>query len=218
MTEESKEYKQSDTTAVWEYTEFKALQAHVTEINKLHLRDLLSSKANKDCLQRNERLTIKHGALTLDCTRQKATLETISLLSKLAKAANINAKINAMFVGDKINRTENRSVLHIALRSKPSDKIIVDGINVVSAVHKVLNKIQTFSNRVRAGQWKGYSGKEIRNVISIGIGGSYLGAEFVYQSLKTDPTASANAKGRQLRFYANIDPIGFARATSVYLY
>ena len=120
-----------------------------------------------------------------------------------------------MFNGDKINITENRSVLHIALRAKETDKIIIDDVNVVENVYKVLNKISTFSKKVRSGEWKGYSGKAITNVVSIGIGGSYLGAEFVFQALKTDPTARKNAVGRQLRFYANIDPIGFARATAV---
>eukprot|EP01083_Nonionella_stella_P263718 895529_1 len=210
--EESKEYKQTDKTPVWEYPEFKALSDHAKEIDELHLRDLLSREKNKNCDKRNKSLTIKYDEITLDCSRQKATSDTLSKLITLAKAAKLEDKINAMFTGSKINRTENRSVLHIALRSKPTDKIMVNNINIVESVHNVLNKIKIFSNKVRSGEWKGYSNKAITNVISIGIGGSYLGAEFVYQSLKTDPNAYKNAMGRQLRFYANIDPIGFSRA------
>ncbi len=207
--------EKADTNGVWECKEFKALTEHSDEISKLHLRDLLSVDGNKNCVKRNEQLIVKSEGITLDCSRQKATIDTLSKLINLAKKSNLQSKINAMFNGDKINVTENRSVLHIALRAKETDKIIVDEVNVVESVYKVLNKIKAFSNKVRNGEWKGYSGKEIRNVVSIGIGGSYLGAEFVFQALKTDPTARKNAKGRQLRFYANIDPIGFARATAV---
>ena len=208
--------EKTDTSGVWECKEFKALSEHSEETSKLHLRDLLSTDGNKNCKKRNEQLIIKTSdGIILDCSRQKATIDTLSKLIDLAKKSNLQSKINAMFNGDKINITENRSVLHIALRARKSDKIIIDNVNVVDSVHAVLDKINTFSTKVRTGAWKGYSGKELTNVVSIGIGGSYLGAEFVFQALKTDPTARKNAVGRQLRFYANIDPIGFARATAV---
>eukprot|EP00485_Elphidium_margaritaceum_P010711 CAMPEP_0202685982 /NCGR_PEP_ID=MMETSP1385-20130828/1766_1 /ASSEMBLY_ACC=CAM_ASM_000861 /TAXON_ID=933848 /ORGANISM="Elphidium margaritaceum" /LENGTH=592 /DNA_ID=CAMNT_0049340461 /DNA_START=33 /DNA_END=1811 /DNA_ORIENTATION=+ len=205
--------QKTDTKGVWECKEFQELSKQSEAVRDLHLRDLLSS-SNKNCQERNDALTIKTDGLLLDCTRQKATTDTLNGLLKLAEACNLKSKIDAMFNGDKINKTEKRSVLHIALRAKATDKIVVDNVNVVESVHAVLQKIEKFSAKVRSGEWKGFSGKAISNVISIGIGGSYLGAEFVFEALKTDPTARKNADGRQLRFYANIDPIGFARATA----
>lgn len=204
-----------DTAPVWECDEFKSLTAHAAQIKKLHLRHLLSPDTNKNCAKRNEALVVKAGNVTLDCTRQRATVDTLPALLALANKANLKSKIESMFNGDKINVTENRSVLHVALRAQKADKIEVDGVNVVDSVHAVLSKIASFSEKVRSGEWKGYSGKPLSNVVSIGIGGSYLGAEFVFEALKTDATARKNAEGRNLRFYANIDPIGFARAIDV---
>jgi len=211
---EQDEKKEVDSTPVWEYEEFQTLSSHAKDIKALHLRDLLSPETNKNCAKRNEVLMVKAGNITLDCTRQRATLDTLPALLALAKKANLKSKVEAMFNGDKINVTENRSVLHVALRAMKGDKIEVDGVNVVDSVHNVLSKIASFSEKVRSGEWKGYSGKPLTNVVSIGIGGSYLGAEFVFEALKTDATARKNAEGRNLRFYANIDPIGFARATN----
>jgi len=207
----------NDSKGVWECKEFAALKEHSTAVNKLHLRDLLSSD---NASERNKALTVQLdeekdvSSIRLDCTRQRATAETVKLLTELATKCNMKSKIESMFNGERINKTEDRSVLHIALRAGKDEKIEVDGVNVVEQVHAVLDKIKAFSEKVRSGEWKGFTGKAIENVISIGIGGSYLGAEFVFEALKTDPTARKNATGRQLRFFANIDPIGFARATS----
>ena len=123
MAEATTESKQSETTPVWEYKEFKTLSENATEITKLHLRNLLSAESNKECTKRNEALTVKLDEITLDCTRQQASTETLSKLVDLAKACNLKNKIDSMFNGDKVNRTENRSVLHIALRAKKTDKI-----------------------------------------------------------------------------------------------
>jgi len=210
----AEEKKEVDTTPVWEYAEYKSLTAHAKEVADSHLRDLLSPQTNKNCAKRNEALMVKAGQITLDCTRQRATVDTLPSLIALAKKANLKEKMESMFNGDRINRTENRSVLHVALRAQKEDKIVVDGVNVVDSVHAVLSKIASFSEKVRSGEWKGHSGKALTNVVSIGIGGSYLGAEFVFEALKTNATARQNAEGRNLRFYANIDPIGFARATA----
>lgn len=117
-----------------------------------------------------------------------------------------------MGLGHHINTTENRAVMHIALRAPRSKEIIVDGVNVVQEVHQVLDKIADFSNRIRNNAFVGATGKALKNVVSIGIGGSYLGPEFVYEALRTDSVASACAHGRTLRFLANVDPVDVARA------
>lgn len=118
-----------------------------------------------------------------------------------------------MAKGEKLNITENRAVLHVALRAPENEVINVDGKNVVPEVHQVLHKIEDFSKKVRDGEWKGVTGKKLTQLISIGIGGSYLGPEFVYESLRTDKDAAKEADGRKLRFLANVDPIDITRAT-----
>merc|ERR1719487_913360 len=117
-----------------------------------------------------------------------------------------------MFNGDKINETEGRSVLHVALRAPRTASLVVDGKNVVAEVWSVLDAIKSFSDKVRSGEWKGHTGKPLTDVVCIGIGGSYLGVEFVFEALKTDPEAAAAASGRSLRFLANVDPIDVKRA------
>ncbi|KAL5780472.1 hypothetical protein ACOSQ2_011209 [Xanthoceras sorbifolium] len=184
---------------------WKELKAHVEEIKKTHLRNLMSDSA------RCQSLMVEFDGMLLDYSRQNATLETMDKLYQLAEAAHLKEKINRMYNGEHINSTENRSVLHVALRA-PKDAVInSDGKNVVPEVWKVLDKIQEFSERVRSGSWIGATGKALKDVVAIGIGGSFLGPLFIHTALQTDPEAVECARGRQLRFLANVDPIDVAR-------
>ncbi|MGZ3471041.1 MAG: glucose-6-phosphate isomerase, partial [Isosphaeraceae bacterium] len=149
---------------------WKALAAHLHEIGDLHLRKLFA-----DDPHRGERLTAEAMGIYLDYSKNRITDETLDLLLQLAEESGLRARIDAMFRGERINVTENRPVLHVALRAPKGASIIVDGENVVPQVHAVLDKMTDFSNRVRSGTWKGHTGKRIRNVINIGIGGSDLG-------------------------------------------
>ncbi|HET6846198.1 MAG TPA: hypothetical protein VFH29_05150, partial [Anaerolineales bacterium] len=146
---------------------WKALVAHQQKIRDLHLRKLFA-----DDPKRAERMTIEAVGLYLDYSKNRVTDETLKLLMQLAEESGLRGRIDAMFRGDKINITENRAVLHVALRAPRGASIVVDGENVVPQVHAVLDKMADFSNRVRSGAWKGYTGKRIRNVINVGIGGS----------------------------------------------
>jgi glucose-6-phosphate isomerase len=134
------------------------------------------------------------------------------MLLKLADKAGLREKIDAMFNGDHINATEDRAVLHAALRSPRKASIVVEGQNVVKDVWEVLDRIRDFSEQVRSGEWTGITGKMLKNVVCIGIGGSYLGPLFVHTALATDQTAMKGAQGRTLRFLANVDPIDVAKA------
>ncbi|PON40480.1 Phosphoglucose isomerase (PGI) [Parasponia andersonii] len=184
---------------------WEELKAHVEDIKKTHLRDLLSDA------HRSQSMIVEFDDVLLDYSRQNATLATIDKLFKLAEAANLKQKINRMFAGEHINSTEDRSVLHVALRA-PRDAVIQsDGKNVVPDVWKVLDKIQEFSERIRSGSWVGATGKALKDVVAVGIGGSFLGPLFVHTALQTEPEAIKSAKGRQLRFLANVDPIDVAR-------
>ncbi|CAL5383588.1 unnamed protein product [Camellia sinensis] len=185
--------------------QWKDLKAHVDDIKKTHLRELMSDS------ERCKSMMAEFDGILLDYSRQCATLETMNNLFKLAEAACLKEKINKMFNGERINSTENRSVLHVALRA-PRDAVInSNGKNVVPDVWNVLDKIRDFSERVRSGSWVGATGKALTNVIAIGIGGSFLGPLFVHTALQTDPEAIECARGRQLRFLANVDPIDVAR-------
>lgn len=185
---------------------WKELKVHVEAIKKTHLRDLMYDSA------RCQSMMVEFDGMLLDYSRQNATHETMDKLYKLAEAAHLREKINRMYNGEHINSTENRSVLHVALRT-PKDAVInSDGKNVVPEVWKVLDKIQEFSKRVRSGSWLGATGKALKDVVAIGIGGSFLGPLFVHSALQTDPEAVECAKGRQLRFLANVDPIDVARS------
>merc|ERR1719197_177208 len=133
-------------------------------------------------------------------------------LFDLAKAADVDGKKRKLFAGEKINETEGRAVLHVALRATRDQVINVDGKNQVAEVWAVLDAIKAFSDKVRSGEWKGYTGKPLTDVVCIGIGGSYLGVEFVFEALRTDPKAAEAAKGRNLHFLANVDPIDVKRA------
>jgi glucose-6-phosphate isomerase len=150
---------------------WKALSSHYDRIKSLHLRDLFAKDP-----ERGERMTAEGAGLFLDYSKNRITDETIKLLTELAHESGLRSRIDAMFRGDKINITENRAVLHVALRTPKNSSIIVDGGNVGAGVHAVLERMAEFSSRVRRGEWKGHTGRRIRNVINIGIGGSDLGA------------------------------------------
>src|SRR5215831_9440541 len=158
---------------------WKALQTHYKAIEELHLRNLFA-----DDPSRGERMTAEAVGLFLDYSKNRITDETLKLLVQLADESGLRERIDAMFRGDKINITENRAVLHVALRAPKETSIVVDGENVVPQVHAVLDKMADFSNRVRSGAWKGYTGKRILNVINVGIGGSDLGPVMAYEALK----------------------------------
>src|SRR5271170_5418892 len=148
-------------------TAWSALASHYKAISKLHLRQLFA-----DDPKRGERLTIEAVGLYLDYSKNRVTDETLKLLFQLAEECGLRERIDAMFKGEKINITENRAVLHVALRAPKGTSIVVDGENVVPEVHAVLDKMAGFCDRVRSGEWKGHTGKRIRNIINIGIGGS----------------------------------------------
>src|SRR5205814_4142279 len=158
---------------------WKALQAHYQQIQGKHLKQLFA-----DDPARGERFTLETGGIFLDYSKNRITDETVKLLIQLAEESGLRERIDAMFRGEKINITENRAVLHVALRAPKTESILVDGENVVPAVHVVLEKMAAFADRVRSGAWKGYTGKRIRNVINIGIGGSDLGPVMAYEALK----------------------------------
>jgi len=182
---------------------WKALTAHYQTVRELHLRELFATD-----LKRGERMTAEAAGLFLDYSKNRVTDETLKLLVELAAECGLRERIDAMFRGDKINVTEDRAVLHVALRAPKDASIVVDGKNVVPEVHAVLNKMADFSNRVRSGGWKGYTGKRIRNVVNIGIGGSDLGPVMAYEALK-----HYSERAMTFRFVSNIDGIDFVEAT-----
>src|SRR5207302_8370535 len=157
--------------------------------------------------QRGERLTAEGAGIFLDYSKNRITDETLKLLLQLAEQSGLRGRIDAMFRGEKINVTENRAVLHVALRARKGAAIIVGGENVVPQVHAVLDKMADFSNRVRNGAWKGHTGKRIRNVINIGIGGSDLGPVMAYEALK-----HYSERAMTFRFVSNVDSTDFAEA------
>jgi len=181
---------------------WKALVAHHDKIRDLHLRKLFA-----DDPKRGERMTVEAVGLFLDYSKNRVTDETLKLLVQLANESGLRERIDAMFRGDKINITENRAVLHVALRAPKDASIVVDGENVVPQVHAVLDKMSDFSNRVRSGAWKGHTGKRIRNVINIGIGGSDLGPVMAYEALK-----HYSDRAMTFRFVSNVDGTDFAEA------
>ncbi|GJD10850.1 Glucose-6-phosphate isomerase, cytosolic [Galdieria sulphuraria] len=189
-------------------SEWKALEEHAKNvILKTHLRDLVTDA------KRSEKLWAGFDGCILDYSRQRVIPETMKLLFALAKRAQLEEKKEAMFRGDKINVTEDRSVLHTALRAPKGTQLYIDGMNVVDEVWQILEKIRTFSERVRNGQHVGVTGRPIKNFIAIGIGGSYLGPEFLHEALRTEKVASAAAGDRVLRFLSNVDPVDVKRAT-----
>ncbi|XP_021900602.1 glucose-6-phosphate isomerase, cytosolic isoform X2 [Carica papaya] len=195
----------ASSTLICDTEAWKDLKGHLEEIKHTHLRDLMADTS------RCQSMMVEFDGMLLDYSRQRATLATMDKLYVLAEAAHLKQKIGSMYAGEHINSTENRSVLHVALRA-PRDAVInSDGKNVVPDVWNVLDKIREFSEKVRSGSWVGATGKVLKDVIAIGIGGSFLGPLFVHTALQTDPEASECAKGRQLRFLANVDPIDVAR-------
>ena len=181
---------------------WKKLQTHYKKIHATHLRDLFA-----DDPKRGEQMTTEGAGIFLDYSKNRITGETVKLLIKLAEEAGLRARIDAMFRGDKINITEKRAVLHVALRAPKGTSIVVDGQNVVPEVHAVLDKMAEFSNRVRSGAWIGHTGKRIRNVINIGIGGSDLGPVMAYEALK-----HYSDRSMKFRFVSNVDGIDFTEA------
>ena len=180
-----------------------ALQAHHDKIKEVQLRRLFADDSG-----RGQRLVAEGAGLYLDYSKNRITDETIQLLLQLAKERGVAERRDAMFRGEKINITENRAVLHVALRAPKGTQIKVEGVDVVPEVHAVLDKMAAFSNRVRSGEWKGHTGKTIKNVINVGIGGSYLGPEMAYDALRTFTN-----RAMKFRFVANVDGAAFAEAT-----
>jgi glucose-6-phosphate isomerase len=181
---------------------WKALQVHQKAIQPVHLRELFAQDPH-----RGERLALEAAGIFLDYSKNRVTDETLKLLLELARASGLQSRIDAMFRGDKINVTEKRAVLHVALRAPRGESIFVDGEDVVPQVHAVLDKMAAFSNRVRGGEWKGHTGKRIRNVINIGIGGSDLGPVMAYEALRHESERSMT-----FRFVSNVDGTDFAEA------
>jgi glucose-6-phosphate isomerase len=182
---------------------WKALEAHYEKIRELHLRRLFA-----DDPKRGERLTAEAVGVYLDYSKHRITDETLELLLRLAEQSDLRSRIDAMFRGEKINVTENRAVLHVALRAPRSASIVVDGQNVVPQVHAVLDEMAEFSDRVRGGAWKGHTGKRIRSVVNIGIGGSDLGPVMAYEALR-----HYSDRALTFRFVSNVDGNDFAEAT-----
>jgi glucose-6-phosphate isomerase len=181
---------------------WKALKAHYDGVRGLHLRQLFA-----DDPKRGEQMTAEAAGIYLDYSKNRITAQTLKLLLDLAEAVDLRARIDAMFRGEKINASEQRAVLHVALRAPKGASIVVDGENVVPAVHAVLDRMADFANKVRSQEWKGYTGKPIRNVVNIGIGGSDLGPVMAYEALRhyTD-------RGMNFRFVSNVDGTDFAEA------
>ena len=190
------------TTALTKTPAWKALQSHHTEVGGLHLRELFAADP-----QRGRKLSAEACGLYLDYSKNRVTDETMRLLLELAEERGLRGRIDAMFRGDKINLTESRAVLHVALRAPRGTAIMVDGEDVVPGVHAVLDKMASFADRVRSGAWLGHTGRRIRNVINIGIGGSDLGPVMAYEALKfySDRTL-------RCEFVSNVDSDDFAEA------
>jgi glucose-6-phosphate isomerase len=181
---------------------WKSLEGHCQKTRSLHLRDLFAGDR-----ERGERLTAEAVGIYLDYSKNRITDETLGLLVQLATESGLRQQIDAMFRGEKINRTENRAVLHIALRVPRGGSIVVDGRDVVPGVHEVLDRMTDFSHRVRSGEWKGYTGKRIRNIVNIGIGGSDLGPVMAYEALKP-----YSERSMVFRFVSNVDGTDFFEA------
>jgi glucose-6-phosphate isomerase len=180
-----------------------ALSEHHVRIRETHLRDLFATDP-----ERGERLTLEAEGIYLDYSKNRVTDETIGLLVRLAEESGLRERIGAMFAGEKINVTEDRAVLHVALRAPKGERIAVDGIDVVPAVHEVLGRMGEFADTVRRGRWLGHTGKAIRNIVNVGIGGSDLGPVMAYEALR-----HYSARELTFRFVSNVDGTDFAEAT-----
>jgi len=188
-------------------SEWKRLAKHAEHIETTHLRELLKDQ------ERCDSMFAVHDGVYLDYSRQRVTLDTMKFLYDLADKQDLKGKMNAMVSGEKINFTEDRAVLHTALRAGREEmgSIVVDGMDVVREVHEVLDQIREFTDGVRSGKLRGYTGKRLRNIVSVGIGGSYLGPEFLHECLKTEPEGINAALGYSLRFLSNVDPVDVER-------
>src|SRR5207253_3765109 len=182
---------------------WKALEEHYQQTRGFHLRTLFAEDP-----RRGERFAAEAVGIYLDYAKNRMTDETIRLLLELAASSGLRERIDAMFKGEKINVTEKRAVLHVALRAPREQAIFVDGENVVPQVHAVLDQMADFSNRVRSGAWTGYTGKRIRNVINVGIGGSDLGPVMAYEALR-----HYSDRNMTFRLVSNVDGTDFAEAT-----
>lgn len=183
------------------------LKEKYSQLSKTHLRDLLMDS------QRNSALSINYDNILFDFSHQKLDQETLDLLVKLSEERNIKQKFQAMFSGEKINTTEGRSVLHRALRMSKNESLILDGKDIIKDIHEVLERVKFFSEQVRSSIKTGFTKKKLKTFISIGIGGSYLGGDFIYNSLKSHPDYEISSEGMELKFLANVCPIDFKRAT-----
>ena len=191
------------TTPLRSRPAWQALEQHHKQIRDVHLRDLFARDPS-----RGERLTAEGAGLFLDYSKNRITDETLSLLLRLAEESGLQERTEAMFRGDRINVTEDRSVLHVALRMPKGESLIVDGVDVVAEVNAVLDQMSAFADRVRSGEWRGHTGKAIRNVINIGIGGSDLGPVMAYEALR-----NYTRRDLTFRFVSNVDSTDFAEAT-----
>jgi len=193
-----------ETHNLTKLTSWQKLETHYKQIKDKHLRDLFNEQP-----ERGLKFTVNSTGLFMDYSKHRITEETLNLLFNLANECGLVEKRDAMFRGDRINKTENRAVLHTALRSPKDAKILVDGKDVVPEVHAVLNKMANFSNRVRNGEWKGYTGKRIKNIINIGIGGSDLGPVMAYEALKY-----YTPRDMTFHFVSNVDGTDFAESVN----
>jgi glucose-6-phosphate isomerase len=182
---------------------WRALEQHHEEIERAHLRDLFAADAS-----RGERLCAEGAGLYLDYSKNRITDETIRLLLRLAEESGLRERTEAMFRGDRINLTEDRSVLHVALRMPKGESLLVNGVDVVADVHAVLDRMSEFADRIRSGEWTGHTGKPIRNIVNIGIGGSDLGPVMAYEALR-----HYTRRDMSFRFVSNVDSTDFAEAT-----
>ncbi len=190
------------STPLRQRASWKALETHYLKVSKLHLRELFAA----DCA-RGERYVVEDVGIYFDYSKNRITDETVKLLLALAEESGLRQSTEAMFRGDKINVTENRAVLHVALRMPRGSTAAVDGENVVVQVHAVLDRMADFATRLRQGSWQGHTGKQIRNVVNIGIGGSDLGPVMAYEALK-----NYSQRDLTFRFVSNVDGTDFAEA------
>jgi glucose-6-phosphate isomerase len=191
------------STPLRERPSWRALAQHYERMRTLHLRELFAAEGD-----RGERFTAEGAGLYLDYSKNRVSDDTMGLLLALAEESGLRARIEAMFSGERINVTENRSVLHVALRMPRGESLIVDGVDVVAQVHGVLDRMSGFAERVRGGEWTGHTGKPIRNVINVGIGGSDLGPVMAYEALR-----HYSRRDMTFRFVSNVDSTDFAEAT-----
>ncbi len=192
-----------ETTPLRSLPAWKALTEHHRELSQRHLRELFAADE-----RRGERMSAEAAGLYLDYSKNRVTDETIGLLMKLAAECGLRERTEAMFRGERINVSENRPALHVALRMPKGESLLVDGVNVVAQVHEVLDRMSSFSEQIRAGEWVGHTGKPIRNIVNIGIGGSDLGPVMAYEALR-----HYSRRDLTFRFVSNVDATDFAEAT-----